>query len=326
MTSLDLLFAALALGLGVAMARTTLCTVANLQQWVHARRVDGLLRLLAVACAAGLVLLALQRLAPSMVRLPMAMPVTVSVVFGGMLLGLGALVNGACFLGTVLYVGRGNANFLATLAGLVLGLRWSAPMSLGAAGTTMTTMTTVSSAAVTMPGAAAVAAALVLFVGGLLAAALAVRRLPGDSSTLRSSLLAAVASGTIAGGIYAGHPDWNYASALNHLARPDGRSLFDAGELAGLLVLAGATLGSLGIRRWQLEPLRGQTIARCLAGGALMALGARLIPGGHDLLLMWSIPGLALHGLVAFLAMALTVASLLSLGRDRASGRPVVGR
>lgn len=316
MKSLDLLFAILAFALGVAMSRTTLCTVANVQQWVIARQVDGLLRLLAVACAAGLVLLALQQLSPSMIRLPMDAPVSGRVVLGGMLLGLGAIVNGACFLGTVLYIGRGNANYLATLLGLVLALRW---LGTSVSPAVSAPMTRLGGAISPMPRELLVVAGLAVFAGGLIATAWIVRTRAGRSPALRTSVRAAAVAGAIAGGIYAGHPDWNYASALNHLARADGRDWREAGELAGLLVLAGATAGSFAMRRWQLESLRLLTLVRCLAGGALLALGAWLIPGGHDLLLMWSIPGLALHGLVAFTAMALTVALVLHFGRGRAS-------
>jgi hypothetical protein len=67
--------------------------------------------------------------------------------------------------------------------------------------------------------------------------------------------------------------------------------------LAGLLVLAGATAGSLGIRRWQFVTPQVRSLGRCFAGDLLMGQGARLIPGGHDLLLLWTIPGLAWHGL-----------------------------
>jgi hypothetical protein len=45
-----------------------------------------------------------------------------------------------------------------------------------------------------------------------------------------------------------------------------------------------------------------------------MGAGATLIPGGHDLLLLWSIPGLTLHGLVAYVIVAATVAALLASG------------
>ena len=51
---------------------------------------------------------------------------------------------------------------------------------------------------------------------------------------------------------------------------------------------------------------------RCLAGGMLMGLAAKLIPGGSDMLLLWSIPGLALYGAVAYLIMLATLAALFN--------------
>jgi hypothetical protein len=43
----------------------------------------------------------------------------------------------------------------------------------------------------------------------------------------------------------------------------------------------------------------------------LMGAGAGYIPGGNDMLLLWSIPGLALYGAVAYLIMMATLAALL---------------
>ena len=42
-------------------------------------------------------------------------------ITGGLLLGFGALINGGCYLGSVLYLGSGNLNFLLTLVGIAGG-------------------------------------------------------------------------------------------------------------------------------------------------------------------------------------------------------------
>ncbi len=39
-----------------------------------------------------------------------------------------------------------------------------------------------------------------------------------------------------------------------------------------------------------------------------MGIGASGVPGGNDTLLMWTIPGLALYGAVAYLVMIATIA------------------
>ena len=40
-----------------------------------------------------------------------------------------------------------------------------------------------------------------------------------------------------------------------------------------------------------------------------MGAGARMIPGGNDTMMLWSIPGLAHHGVAAYRVMMLTIAA-----------------
>ncbi len=318
MHAADAGFAALAFLLGGLMSRTTLCSVANIQQWVVARQGDGLLRLLVVTCSAGIVLLALQEVAPASVRLPAHVPITASVIVGGVLLGMGAIVNGACVLGTVLYLGRGNANFLATLLGLALSLQWIGGMPSGLASDCGAAHADL---AASLPAPWTRAVAFLAFAIGLLATALWLRGASRRGQGAQASIVAAAAAGCVAGLIYAGHPDWNYATVLDAAARLDSDALSRPGQVAGLLLLLGATVGSLQAGRWRRSQVSGLHVLRCLAGGALMGAGALMIPGGHDLLLLWAVPGLALHGLAAFLAMAVTVALLLFAARGQRRSR-----
>ena len=46
-----------------------------------------------------------------------------------------------------------------------------------------------------------------------------------------------------------------------------------------------------------------------------MGIGASAVPGGNDVLLMWTIPGLTLYGLVAYLTMIATIAVVMLIGR-----------
>ena len=52
-----------------------------------------------------------------------------------------------------------------------------------------------------------------------------------------------------------------------------------------------------------------------LAGGFLMGIGASAVPGGNDVLLMWTIPGLTLYGLVAYLTMIGAIAIAMLIGK-----------
>jgi toxin CptA len=271
--------------LGVLMSRTSLCTVAGVQQCLRERRLHGLLPMLAAASASGLVLLACSALVPGQVVLPRDQPIGVRLLVGGALLGVGALVNGACYLGSVLYIGRGNANFLLTLLGLGVAARIAGAPMMAADGAPLR-----------------MAMGPTFLAGALLFALLLWVAL---RAWHRSVVLAAAAAGLLAGLVYALHPAWSYGVVIDSLALS--RWMESAALLSAAMLFVGATLGALSQHRWQFvmpAPLRA---ARCLAGGFLMGWGAHLVPGGNDMLLLWAIPGLTLYGVLAYLAMVATI-------------------
>jgi len=122
----DALLLLLTLLLGAALSRVSLCAVAAVQQCVSQREPTALLRLLLATSAAGMVLLASSGWSPMRMSLPGTLPITLPLIDGALLLGAGALLNGACYLGSVLYLGNGNLNFLFTLLGLAAGARIAA--------------------------------------------------------------------------------------------------------------------------------------------------------------------------------------------------------
>src|SRR5262245_38128269 len=119
--SLDVLLVLLAFLLGLAFSQTRLCTVACLQGLIVERRFDGVSRLVIATSAAAILLLLCAWVWPDEVLLPRDPSVTWKIFAGGALLGVGALVNGACYLGSITYLTTGNLNFLLTLAGIVAG-------------------------------------------------------------------------------------------------------------------------------------------------------------------------------------------------------------
>jgi uncharacterized membrane protein YedE/YeeE len=100
-----------ALAMGFAIQRGATCTVAAVNQIVDERRCG---RLLALGAAATLVLggLLLAQALDLVPALPPNHAVTRSTVFGGVLLGLGASLNGACALGTIARIGAGQSSTL----------------------------------------------------------------------------------------------------------------------------------------------------------------------------------------------------------------------
>ncbi len=120
---------ALTLVLGALLSRVSLCAVAGMQQAVVHGDFAGLERMALAACGAGLSLLLFAGLLPAHVSLPNYAHFHPGLIAGGVLLGLGAMLNGGCYLGSVLYLGTGNLNFLFTLLGLGVGLRGAAAYS-----------------------------------------------------------------------------------------------------------------------------------------------------------------------------------------------------
>ncbi len=295
--AIDLLLLLLTFALGLALARVSLCAVAALQQLIDARQYDGLLRLLLATSGAGVTLLLLAGLVPGQVLLPGEMAALAGAVAGGLLLGLGALVNGGCYLGSVLYLGSGNLNFLLTLVGIAGGEFLSAAAT-----------------GVALPAAASLRMSMgpawIAGVAGFsLVIAFVLFRARGRERWLASG------AGLLAGLVYARHPGWSYGTVLDSLAQGHFARMDWTMNLAALLLFAGACSGAWLTGRFRLQwPSPGRSL-RCLAGGMIMGFGAARVPGGNDLLLLWAIPGLTIYGALAYGSMLLLIAAGLLLGQ-----------
>ena len=189
----------LTFALGLALARVSLCAVGAMQELIAARQLSGLLRLLLAASGAGVALLLLAGLAPGRVLLPGESGAYAAAIAGGLLLGVGALINGGCYLGSVLYLGSGNLNFLLTLFGIALG-GWFSGYAAAAA------MPTISALRMSV-GPAWIAG----LAGFLLIIVMALSRARSKQRWL------AVIAGLLAGLVYARRPGWSYGTVLNAL-------------------------------------------------------------------------------------------------------------
>ena len=278
----------LTFALGAALSRVSLCAVAGMQRAVVARDYSGIERLLLAASGAGVLLLLLARLVTGAV-LPGAAPFHAGVMAGGVLLGLGAMMNGGCYLGSVLYLGSGNLNFLFTLAGIGLGARAAEVGAL-------------------LPAAAAPVARMAtgfVWFGGLFGFVLIILMLT-RRGRFRGRWLALLA-GALAGLVYARHPGWSYGTVLETLAHGRLERMDWSANLAALMLFAGALAGARLAGRFHLQWPTLQRALRCAAGGLVMGFGAALVPGGNDTLLLWAIPGLTVYGALAYAVMLATI-------------------
>jgi hypothetical protein len=294
----------LALSLGFVLERSSMCTVANVERLVVRRRADGLLGLGVAVSWSGVVLLGLAALNPNVVRLPIDFGLSPALIAGAIVMGVGSAINGGCFVGSVVRAGSGNLNFLATLVGIGLGMHW-----LDGSTTLRDELTT---------PAAGMAIRAVIWFGFLLIGAGAIvavilrreqRLVAWRERWPRAFALSA--AGILAGVMFARNPDWTYAVAIDQLSHAAGRAIDWPGVAAPVALFVGALLGARISGRFRLRRPALAPGLRCLTGGALMGSGARLIPGGNDTLLLWSIPGITVYGIVAYAVMTGTIAATI---------------
>lgn len=278
-----------------------MCTVVNVERLVVRREARGLLGIGIAIAWSGVVLLGLATLVPGGVSLPADHALSWTLIAGGVLVGIGSTINGGCFVGSIVRAGAGNLNFVATLAGIGLGMRaleMLSPQAQHVAGPG--------------PGLSLRIAALLFFVvAGVAAIVPTIRRIGTGSRRERGSLpraLALAAAGLLAGLMFARSPGWTYSVAIEELAHASTRSIDWPALSAPVALFAGAVVGARAAGRLRLQWPTLAPSARCLAGGALMGAGAVMIPGGNDTLLLWSIPGITLYGSVAYAVMATTIA------------------
>lgn len=299
--------------MGFAIQRGGTCLVAAIDEAVSKRTVNRLLALAeaSLLVAAGMVTAQLFGLLP---MAPHAFALTGWTVVGGMIMGLGAYVAGACVFGAIARIGNGEPAYFLVPLGFFLGC--VAALRLG-----MTRLPHVVAAH------SAVLADALLFAGPLFALA-AWRIWRTVHAVRRRELAAYVWSPHIATGVigvtfvtlFLVVGAWNYTDYLAEAARHMGGRVTDRGLLLFAL-FGGALLG--GWTAGRIKPARPTVVAigRCLAGGIMLGLGGSLVPGANDGLILLGLPLLYPHAWVAFASMLLTIAAALLLQQRAAMAR-----
>jgi hypothetical protein len=305
---LDWLLLGLAFVFGISLTRTSVCTVAAVRTHILERDTRSLLCILVAASAAGAVLLGLAWVWPQQIRLPLDNSLPGWALLGGFILGAGALINGGCYLGSITYLCRGNLNFLFTLLGILVGAKFASAifgMRLMPAASQLSDRPYFSLLG-TLFCVLVLSTGLWLLVG---------RGSSQNRSTRTSRRMgwAAALCGAIAAVVFARHPNWSYGTLLEQLAVADHAMLEPVVLCSALALFAGAVIGAR--HRWQWHAPTVLASGRRFIGGILLSIGAMVVPGGNDTLLLWTIPGLASYGLIAYGAMLLTIAAGVLAGR-----------
>ena len=244
-------------------------------------------------------------------------PMSASAVLGGLLFGIGAGVNGACSFSTLVRLADGHLVMLFTLAGWPLGmlgvhLLWPA----------------LHQPPVQAPGAPVwflIAIGPWMLWHGLHI----LRRLHAEGwEQLRAAHWPLSLSVTLVAlanfGILALGSTWSFTSTL--LCTVQAAPLSSCADGTSLWLVSGAALlgmvGSAVLRgSFRLRRIRIVAALRHGTAGAMMGMGAALIPGGNDGLILFGLPALSPHALPSWLAIIIGVALALTL--RRATGRPI---
>ena len=233
-----------------------------------------------------------------------AYPLGLATVLGGLLLGLGAWLNGACVFGSIARIGGRDWHYLLTPPGYLAGSFVHAGLFGGY------TQATVDPA----PGGLHPALVALVALSALVSlASYALERRKGRSlKALWDYRHATIAIGFAFVVLVVLAGPWTYTEALGRAAHGKGwPSWIEIGLFAALL--GGAILGGRSLPAPQGLTLR--RAALCLVGGILMGLGGSLIPGGNDNLILVGLPALQLHAWVAIAVMTLAIALGLNAGR-----------
>ena len=302
----------LAAVMGFALQRGATCTVAAVTELVTDRRATRLLSLVETSAwiGGGLLLLRQLGLADVLGRLPAGHAAGPWGLVGAGLLGLGAVLNGACVFGAVARLGSGDWAYLATplgfYAGCVLASQPLAPMA----------AQTLSAPAPLLAAPGWLAWLLPAWGAWRLAQGWRTHRAAPRaawSPHLATTLIGVcfVALLLLAGA-------WAYTDVLADLARQMAAGL--PMRLALLAALfAGALAGGRLAGLWQTRLPSARSLLRCFAGGLLMGCGSLLIPGGNDGLVLLAMPLLWPFAWAAFAVMCAVVATCL-LARRAAAG------
>jgi uncharacterized membrane protein YedE/YeeE len=306
----------LAAVLGFAVHRAGFCTVRTVAEIYCTRRAYMLAAILKAVLWVIAVSVPIFLFLPGIAAPNQGYAISASAIAGGFLFGVGAAINGGCAFSTLGHLANGNLWMLTTLFGFglrVAGLSITAPMI----GPSQAPTTLLFRA----PKYLTIALPVLLW----LFACWEIFRLWRSRAKGRrwSQLLfsrnyrlstAALLIGFSGGMLYALHDSWTYTnmlkSQIQSLWHP-----YEQSVLINLLLFLALFCGML-LSAWQRGSLKlrwkqARAWPRHLIGGTLMGVGAVLIPGGNDTLMLKSLPGFSPHAIPALVALLCGIAVTL---------------
>jgi uncharacterized membrane protein YedE/YeeE len=289
--------------MGFAIQRGGTCLVAAVDEVVSKRRASRLIALAeaSLLVAAGMVVAQLLGILP---MAPRAFALTGWTVAGGMIMGLGAYVAGACVFGAVARIGNGEAAYFLVPAGFFLGCATALKLGMDRLPHAVVAHSPVLNQALLFAGP------LLLFASWRLAHILQAARRRSLAAYIWSPHVATGVIGVTFVVLFVAVGAWNYTDYLAEAARHMAMRGADRGLLLAAL-FTGALLGGWTAGRVRPALPSASAIVRCLVGGLLLGLGGSLVPGANDGLLLLGLPLLYPHAWLAFGSMLAAIAGAL---------------
>ena len=283
------LLAVLAFVLGFALNHGSICTVIATTELVSEKRPARFIALVECAVWAALVYAILET-SPAM---PQGWSPLGYLVPAAMLFGIGTYVNGACVFGSVGHFGNGHIDFGFTFLGVFAVLYIESLFGL-------------------LPERPPISASLPLgpvLLAIALSAILALRLGVSlrSESNFRRLTLAMAAIGITFTILAVLAPRFSITTSVGSIV-----TIPVAGAVTSVCMFGGSIVSArLRQRRFMLAWPTIEDIVRRTLGGILMGLGALLIPGGNDTLLMVGLPMGAWQAALAYVLFVASVAALI---------------
>jgi hypothetical protein len=284
------LLALLGLVLGFALNHGSICTVIATRELVSEKRPARFIALVECAAWAALVY-AILGTSPTMQQgwSPLAYLVPAALLFG-----IGTYVNGACVFGSVGHFGNGDIDFGFAFLGIFAAFYFDSLFGL-------------------LPDQPPIRASLQLGPGLLAIVLLAIFALRfllslGSDSNFWRLMLSMAAIGITFTILAIFAPGFSITASVGSIV-----SIPVVGIAIAVCMVGGSLVSArLMKRRFILKWPTVKTIARRTLGGILMGLGALMIPGGNDTLLMIGFPMGAWQAALAYVLFSGTVAVLVA--------------
>lgn len=293
MVSLLLLSILLCAVVGAAIDTGSICVVRAARDLSVGKPAVAVGSMLAVACAA-IVIYVDTKLGWQLRLTPWSYP-TILTFAGGAIFAFGALVNGACAIGTIGRLARGDIGYVATLAGGVTIALFLPHVNVASRAPDLQVTT------------GFIWLSIILTVA---TAMMVLTRRHLDALSLASYAIL----GLVAAVITNVQGDWTWLSLIRQFRSGVPLQYATLGCFGAVLI--GATMTALLRHRFRLIPAEPKKMLREAVGGGLMTAGAILIPGGNDVLLISGVPSgspLAISGYVVMFTLMVALLRLSPL-------------